>query len=341
MNEDILSDVLRTVRLSGAIFFDVTGSSPWVAETPPAASLISYVMPGVQHLIEYHVITSGFGWATLLDSAEEPVRLAPGSIIMFPQGDGHVLSSEPRMRADVDMSIFQQQEGLSPPYYIEQFGGGPEITRMMCGFIGCDVMPFNPVIQALPRMIHIPHGYASEDGWLGSLIKAIMQEGRKQRMGTDCILSRLSELIFIEVVRSYMESLPDQATGWLAALSDRNLSRAIRLIHSDPKRFWNLELLAKEVGVSRTVLINRFTEQLGVAPMTYLNNWRMQLAAKMLLAERVTVAHIAGEVGYESEAAFSRSFKRSTGLSPGAWRREHTADMPSAAESTLGAVAAT
>ena len=319
MKEDILSDVLRSVRLTGAVFFDVAASSPWVAEAPAAVSLAPRVMPGAQHVIEYHVITSGVGWATLIDSEDDPVRLSPGSVIMFPQGDRHVLSSRPQMRAQPNVEIFDQPKDQSPPFYIEQFGGGPDKTRLICGFLGCDVRPFNPVIQALPRMVHIPDGYTAGDGWLSSLIKAIMKESRKQRVGAHNVLSRLSELIFIEVVRSYMESLPATATGWLAALADRHVGRAIHFLHDNPKRAWTLELLAREVGVSRTVLVSRFTDHIGVAPMTYLTNWRMQIAASMLVSG-ATVAKVASEVGYESEAAFSRTFKRCTGIAPGAWR---------------------
>lgn len=322
MKGDILSDVLRSVRLSGAIFFDVAASSPWVAEAPVAEVIAPRVMPGAQHVIEYHVITSGSAWATLIDSDEEPVRLAPGSVIMFPQGDRHALSSKPEMRAEPNLGIFEQPENLHPPFYIEQFGGGPDKTRMICGFLGCDVRPFNPVIQALPRMVHIPGGYTTADGWLSNLIEATMREGRKRRAGSHNVLARISELIFIEVVRSYMESLPRGATGWLAALSDRHVGRAIQLLHDDPKRAWTLDSLAREVGVSRSVLVNRFSRHLGVAPMTYLGNWRMQIAAGMLVSGGTTVARIASEVGYESEAAFSRTFKRCTGISPGAWRMQ-------------------
>jgi AraC-like DNA-binding protein len=326
MKADILSDVLKTVRLSGAIFFDVEASSPWVAEAPSASTIASLVMPTAGHVIEYHVITTGFGWACLIDGDEEPIRLAPGSIIMFPQGDSHVLSSQPKMRAEPNYADFHQPEELSPPYYIRKLGSGSDKTSMICGFLSCDRLPFNPIIQALPRMIHVPDGYTAGDGWLSNLIKCIMKESRNRRIGSDGVLTRLSELIFIEVLRSYMESLPSDATGWLAALSDPHVGRAISLMHTDPKRSWSLPMLSKEVGVSRTVLISRFAESLGVAPMKYLSNWRMQVAAGMLAGETTTIAGIAAEVGYESESSFSRAFKRSTGWSPGAWRkRRHDA----------------
>lgn len=323
MREDILSDVLQTVRLSGAVFFDVAASSPWTAEAPSAAVLAPLVMPHAQHVIEYHVITSGFGWATLIDADEEPVRLAPGSIIMFPQGDPHVLSSTPGVRAEPNLAIFDQPEHLSPPFYVQHFGDGPEETRMICGFIGCDLLPFNPIIHTLPRIVHVPNGYTRGDGWLSNLIRTIMKESRKHRVGAQSVLSKLSELLFIEVVRCYMESLPDGATGWLAALADPRVGRAVQLLHDDPKRAWTLEILARDVGVSRSVLVNSFAEHLGVAPMAYLINWRMQLAARMLTDGGMTIARIAAAVGYESEAAFSRTFKRCTTLSPGAWRTRH------------------
>lgn len=325
MKNDILSDVLHTVKLSGAVFFDVSASSPWVAEAPPMSSIAPRIMPEAQHVMEYHVITSGFCWATLLDSAEAPVRLTPGSVIMFPQGDQHVLSSEPNMRTSPNMSIFERATVEAPPFYLRQLGDGPDDTRMTCGFIGCDTLPFNPIIQTLPRMIHIPDGYNRADGWLRELINTIMKETRRRRVGMQSVLAKLSELLFIEVVRCHAESLPAEARGWLAALADARIGRAIKALHRDPKRSWTLDILAREVGVSRTVLVNCFSEHLGMAPMTYLSKWRMQLAARMLADGNATIAQIAEEVGYESEAAFSRSFKRSTGVSPGAWRSERAA----------------
>lgn len=321
MKKDTLSDVLASARLSGAIFFDVAASSPWVAEAPAAETIAPNVMPDAQHVMMYHVITSGCGWATLIDADEGPVQLTPGSVVMFPQGERHVLSSAPNMRAEPDPSLFDQPPEATPPYYVEQFGDGPEETRMICGFIGCDILPFNPVIETLPRMLHVPEGYTRADGWLRGLIQAITRESRERRVGAQSVLSRLSELLFIEVVRDFAASLSDDATGWLAALADPHVGRAIRLLHEDPAHPWTLEGLAKAVGVSRTVLVERFTEYVGVAPMTYLTNWRMQLAARMLTDSATTNARIAAAVGYESEAAFSRAFKRSTGVSPGAWRK--------------------
>jgi len=322
MGRDILSSVLGAVRLSGAVFFDVAASSPWVAEAPPASTLAHRVLPGAQHVIEYHVVTSGSGWATLVDTDAEPVRLGPGSVVMFPQGDSHTLASSPGMRAKPDLSVYDQPHELTPPFYLEQLGGGPDEVRLICGFLGCDRLPFNPVIQALPRIIHIADGYTAGDGWLSSLITAIKQESHKQRLGAESVLSKLSELLFIEVVRCYMESLPRETQNWFTALSDPHVGRAIRRMHEDIRRPWTLDELAREVGVSRTILIERFKAYLDIAPMGYLFNWRMQIAAGMLVGDGSSLSRIGAKVGYESEAAFSRAFKRATGMPPAAWRAQ-------------------
>jgi AraC-like DNA-binding protein len=226
------------------------------------------------------------------------------------------------MRAKPDLSAYDQPEELSPPFYLEQFGGGPDEARLICGFLGCDRLPFNPVIQALPRIIHIADGYTAGDGWLSSLISAIMNESGKQRLGAESVLSKLSELLFIEVVRCYMESLPRETQNWFTALSDPHVGRAIRLMHGDIRRPWTLAELAREVGTSRTILIERFKSYLDVAPMTYLFNWRMQIAAGMIAGHASSLSRIGANVGYESEAAFSRAFKRATGISPAAWRAQ-------------------
>jgi AraC-like DNA-binding protein len=329
MNTDILADVLRTVRLSGAIFFDANASAPWVAEAPPGAVLAPRLLLGAQHVIEYHIVTSGHCWASIIGADSAPLQLAPGSIIVFPHGDAHVLSSAPHMRGSPDMSLYRRPgDGELLPFYLEQRGGGTDHTRLICGFLGCDVSPFNPLIQALPKLLHIADGYNSGDGWLGSLINATRKESSDKRVGSGSVLAKLSELIFIEVVRRYIESLPPEASGWLAALTDPHIGRAIKLLHDQPQRAWNLAELAHAVGMSRTVLVERFTSYTGVPPMTYLLNWRMQIAAGMLAEGTSTIARIAADIGYMSEAAFSRAFKRSAGQAPAAWRENIARTMP-------------
>lgn len=324
MSAEILSDVLRTVRLTGAIFFEVEARAPWVAEAPPTSELAERVMPGAEHVIEYHIVVSGECWASRAgeDRATPPTRLGPGGIVIFPQGHGHVLSSAPDMRPDPAIDLYRQpQSDERQPYPLRKTDGAEE-TRLICGFLGCDARPFNPLIEALPPLIHIADGYGG-DGWLGDLIRATVDESRSRRLGGGSVLSRLSELIFIEVVRRYAESLPDRNAGWLGALRDPQVGRALRLMHGQPDRAWTLRDLASEAALSRSLLAERFTATLGVPPMTYLQNWRMQIASGLLARGSMTVAKIAAEVGYDSEAAFSRAFKRVTGVSPGAKRAAH------------------
>ncbi len=323
MSADILSDVLKEVHLSGALFFDVEGCAPWIAEAPPSCEFKALIMPRAQHVINYHVVANGECWVRLLDREEEPILLRAGSVIVFPKGTTHVLSSEPGMRAPFDPAIFDapQPEGLKP-LMLSRNGDGPQTVRLICGFLGCDVLPFNPLLEALPRMLVITDGYSERDGWLASLIRAAASEGNDRRDGGRNVLSRLSELIFIEAVRIYAERLPQDARGWLAALRIPHVARAIALLHDDPARAWTLTSLARASGVSRTVLAATFKETLGVPPMSYLASWRMQLAAGLLADTDTPVYTVAEAVGYEFEASFSRAFRRATGLSPGIWRSD-------------------
>lgn len=320
MSSEVLSDVLRTVRLTGAIFFDVTSRAPWVAEAPATADLAGMVLPGSEHVIEYHVVLSGECWAARSNGDNEPpVRLTAGSIVIFPHGHGHVLSSGPGMRARPEMDLYRLPAvDQRLPHVLRKDEGGEE-TQLICGFLGCDRRPFNPVVEALPPMLHIEDGFGG-DGMLAGLIRATVAESRSRRLGGESILSRLSELIFIEIVRRHAETLPADAGGWFAALGDPQVGQALRLMHAEPARGWTLVELAREAGLSRTGLAERFTSALGVPPMTYLQNWRMQVASSLLLAGAMTVAQVAEAVGYDSEAAFGRAFKRVTGSSPGARR---------------------
>lgn len=323
MAADILSDVLKEVHLSGALFFDVEGCAPWVAEAPPSREFKALIMPRAQHVINYHVVANGECWVRLLDREEEPILLRAGSVIVFPKGTTHVLSSEPGMRAPFDPAVFDapQPEGLKP-LMLSRNGDGPQTVRLICGFLGCDVLPFNPLLDSLPSMLVITDGYSERDGWLASLIRAAAAEGQDRRDGGRNVLSRLSELIFIEAVRIYAERLPQDARGWLAALRIPHVARAIALLHGDPARAWTLSSLARASGVSRTVLASTFKETLGVPPMSYLTSWRMQIAAGLLADTDTLVYTISEAVGYESEASFSRAFRRATGLSPGIWRSD-------------------
>jgi len=318
VSADVLSDVLSAVRLTGAVYFDFDLSSPWVAETPPAREIAATVMPGAQRVIEYHVIAQGACWGHAV--GQEPFRMQEGDLFVLPQGDAHVLSSAPGMRGTPDLSKFARRSTPLPLVY-EMGGGGPERARLVCGFLGCDERPFNPLLTALPPVIHLPAGgEGATTEWLGMLLNIALKESGSARAGAENILARLSELMFVEAIRRYIETLPSAQTGWLAGLRDPVIGQALAALHGEPREAWTVEALARIVGVSRSVLAERFTEMVGQPPMQYLALWRMQLASR-LLAEGGQVAAVAGAVGYESEAAFSRAFKKLVGQAPGTWRR--------------------
>ena len=319
MSADVLSDVLSAVRLTGALYFDFDLSSPWVAETPAAREIASTVMPGAQRVIEYHLVARGECWGHAV--GQPPMRLREGDLFVLPQGDAHVLSSAPGMRGTPDLSKFARRSTPLPLVY-EMGGGGPERARLVCGFLGLDERPFNPLLSALPAVIHLT-GEESKapSGWLVMLHNIAVSESGRARPGTENVLARLSELMFVEAVRRYLETLPSAETGWLAGLRDPVVGRALAELHGQPRERWTVEGLARVVGVSRSVLAERFTALLGQPPMQYLALWRMQLASRRL-ADGGTVAEVATAVGYESEAAFSRAFKKLVGQAPAAWRKD-------------------
>jgi AraC-like DNA-binding protein len=322
MSTDTLSEVLRAVRLTGVVFFSVDASSPWVAEAPPARELGVHIMPGVEHVIEYHVVKSGTCWAGVVD--EEPVLVEAGDVIVFPQGDAHVLSSKPGMRGAAE-SVSARTPPARLPIAIKKDGGGPEHAQLICGFLGCDVRPFNPLLGVLPRMIHIPRRAA--DGVFSNLVALALAESEAGREGSEVVLARLSELLFVEVVRSYLATLPPEQRGWLAGLRDAQVGRALGKLHDDPARNWTLDDLAREIGMSRSMLAEDFAHFVGVPPMQYLAQWRMQIAATLLSTTTLGLGEIAARVGYGSEAALSRAYKRLVGVAPADWRRGKRGDV--------------
>ena len=317
MSFDPLSEVLRTVRLTGAVFFDVEAAAPWAVSAPKGCDIAARVLPGAQHLISYHVITSGSCWAGLQD--EPPVRLEAGDVIVFPQGDAHRMASAPELRAAApDLEVYTPPPGTLLPLPVREGGEGRERTHFVCGFLGCDVRPFNPLIATLPRLMHVSDRGDSA-GRLRQFIEVAVAESRERRAGGESVLARLSELMFIEVVRRQIEALPPEQTGWLAGLRDEHVGRALAAMHQSPTRPWSLEELAREAGLSRSTLAERFTFLVGQPPMQYLARWRMQVAAG-LLARGAKVGAVALDVGYDSEAAFSRAFKKLVGSPPATWR---------------------
>ena len=319
MSFDALSEVLRAVRLKGAVFFDVDAGAPWAAEAPAACVVGPGIMPGVDHVIEYHVIAEGECYATLLVGSGDVVKLKAGDVVAFPQGDPHVMSSRPGMRAEPDLEAHCSPLASGLPIPI-RVGEGDERARLVCGFLGCDARPFNPLINAMPRMIHVPSN--GDEEWMKRFIDFAKMEAAQKRAGGATMLAKLGEIMFIDLVRRHLEGLSADDANWLAGLKDRQIGKALNLLHAAPGEDWTLERLAKATGMSRSTLAERFTHFVGRPPMQYLTLWRMQLASEMLLEGDASMAQIASKIGYESEAAFSRAFKRTVGLAPAQWRDE-------------------
>jgi AraC-like DNA-binding protein len=329
MSQDTLSDVLRAVRLRGAVFYYIDGSSPWVAEAPPASEIIPGIMPGAEHMIEFHAVAQGSCWAAI--AGEPAVRLNESDIILFPQGDAHVMSSAPGMRApNADKEVFFAPRPPQLPYALSLRGsevttarldgGGRDRSTIVCGFLGLDARPFNPLLAALPRVMHVSGSTLGPDSWVASFFRAAVIESNQRRPGGEAVLERMSEMLFVEVLRRYLDNLPAGQTGWLAGMRDPSIGRVLALLHEKPDSAWTLERLADDAAMSRSTLHERFVHFIGQPPMQYLAQWRMQVAAGLLRDTKAKLIEVALGVGYESEAAFSRAFKRAVGVAPGAWR---------------------
>jgi len=330
MSGDPLSDVLRAVRLRGALFYYIEGRSPWVAEAPAACEIIPAIMSGVDHMIEFHGIVRGSCWATPVGDA--PIRLDEGDVILFPQGDAHVMSSAPGMRAGVvDKALYFTPRPPQLPFSLaftregvttaRLDGGGEDEVTIVCGFLGCDARPFNPLLAALPRVLRVSSATLGRDSLVSEFLRAAVSESNQKRPGGEAVLELMSKAMFVDVLRRYVDSLPPDQTGWLAGVRDAGVGRALARMHEQPGAPWTLERLAEETAMSRSVFHDRFVHFVGQPPMQYLTQWRMQVAAGLLHETPAKLIEVALEVGYESEAAFSRAFKRVVGLSPGAWRK--------------------
>jgi AraC-like DNA-binding protein len=328
---DVLSDVLRAVRLTGAVYFDINARAPWVAASPPTATICANVMPDFERVISFHIMLDGHCYAYLADDSEPPLKLETGDAIIFVRGEPHIMASDPTKRAQPEMSMYHRPTDRPLPFVFNEFGGAGEKARVVCGYLGCDAAPFNPILEALPHIMHVKSSTAG-GRLIHELIRTALQESQSPRAGGETILSKLSELMFLQAIRDHIETLTTSSKGWLSGLRDRHVGAALALMHGRPVEPWTLDTLSKEVGLSRSAFAERFTEYMGTPPMQYLGNWRLQLAARALERQGTSVAQAAAEVGYESEAAFNRAFKRLVGVPPGAWRRGRGAAQTPAAE---------
>jgi AraC-like DNA-binding protein len=315
---DAFSELLSAVKLKGALFFNAEFGEPWGLISPASASVAPYLLPGAEHLIIFHLLTEGSAFVQL--EAGQPVRLSAGQIVMFPHGDAHRMGNgEPSELMDqAGMMEMLQCRSLERT----RAGGDGEVTRFVCGFMACDPQLCRPVIAGLPHVVTVNIRAAESGQWLEASIRRLVDEAGSNEPGSEAMLAKVSEALFVETLRLYIAALPAEQTGWLAGARDPVVGRSLAILHSRVGHPWTIAELAKEVGMSRSSLLERFDRYLSEPPMAYLTRWRLQLAARRLTSTPRSVAEIAGEVGYESEAAFSRAFKRQFGTPPATFRRE-------------------
>jgi AraC-like DNA-binding protein len=233
------------------------------------------------------------------------------------------MSSSPGLRAPPNLSIYDLVASAPLPFPVK-LGEGPADVHLVCGFLGCDARPFNPLLASLPRVLRASARDGSPGGWLSGFMEVAEAEARSRRPGGEGVLARLSELMFVEMVRRHLEALPPDCTGWLAGLRDPHVGKALAVLHERPGHPWTLDGLGHEAGLSRSALAERFAALVGEPPIQYLARWRMQVAASLLATTHDGIAAIGARVGYASEAAFNRAFKKLVGVPPATWRRRRS-----------------
>lgn len=314
---DALSDILRVTRLTGGVYLHAEFFEPWCMVAQLTPEHCEPLLRPASHLILYHYVVEGRIGVRMSDGTTFEIRA--GEIVLFPRNDVHLLGS------DLDRPPVRGSDVIRPPsdggLKAIRLGGDGSRSQIICGCLGCDGVESNPLISSLPASLHFNIDETVGAEWIRSTFHYAAAEVAASRPGSETVLAKLSELLFVEAVRRYAESLPPEQVGWLAGLRDRYVGRTLALFHGDPARNWTVSDLGRAVGLSRSALADRFTRLIGQAPMQYLANWRMQIAAQELQNTDASLMQVAEKVGYESEAAFSRAFKKAFGTAPATWRR--------------------
>jgi AraC-like DNA-binding protein len=313
---DALSQTLRVVRLVGAIFINAKFTAPWAYQSPQAATAAPLLEPGAESVVIFHLITAGQCYVEL--AGEPAVELRGGDVVVFPQGDAHIMSSAPGVPTARGARLAQVL-ARRPRQLV--YGGGGDTTRLVCGYLACDLRLARMLFAGLPALLKVNVRGSSAGAWLEASLRYALAEARSPRPGGEGVLAKLAEVLFIEVLRLYVNEQSTGRIGWLAGVGDRIVGAALTALHARPAQPWTLEELAQAAGTSRSVLAERFTALVGSTPMQYLTQWRMLLAANLLCGSNAPLARIAEDVGYQTDTAFSRAFRREYGAPPAAWRR--------------------
>jgi AraC-like DNA-binding protein len=317
---DPLSDILKSLKLEGAVFIDAEFAAPWCVRSSYGLNNAEPLLPEGGHVVFFHLVTRGACKVRLAEGGETLEAVA-GDLIMFPHDDQHLLGSDldllPVCSSDTIRGSASDGKQLVK---LKLDAGGGAGTHCVCGFVVCSRALLRPFLDALPRLLRIPLGDGPAAALVQELVRTGVSESSAERPGSASIRTKLSELLFVEAMRRYADSLPPERRGWLAGLQDLHIGRTLALLHGDPGNAWTVESLARQVGLSRSALAERFVELVGQTPIQYLTRWRLALAAQALREEATPISRLAERSGYESEAAFSRAFKREFGMAPSAWR---------------------
>jgi len=314
---DVLSEVLKLVKLGGAVFYNGEFSSPWSVYAAPSQELARHFRTGTENVIVYHLLSEGRASVRLENG--DRIALEAGDIVMLPHGDTHIVENGPPSKPvdDSQHLIDILSQGLK----LWRVGGGGEVTRFVCGYMACDPRLGQVFLSGLPPVFKVSIRQNASGRWLENSIRFSVDQASHSQPGGEAVLAKLSEVLFVETLRTYIADLPENQTGWLASARDAEVGRVLALMHQNPAHPWTIAALAEEAGISRSVLVERFRHYLNQSPMAYLTRWRLQLGGQMLSSTSHSVAQIAAEVGYESEAAFNRAFKREFEIPPARFRR--------------------
>ena len=320
---DVLADVMRAISLKGALYFEVHASDPWISMNPSMDQIGSSMMPDTDHVIPFHIILEGNIFTKLGDDSYGPVSIGAGDVLMLPTGGKHIITSdlETWEGTPADVDFYKSAARSSKPFTMMNIGENGDKANLICGYLGCDRSPFNPLVGILPNMLVLKN-CLGEDKLMRELVNTAVLESKANSSGAHTMVAKLSELMFLRALRQCMDTLDsNNVQNWLTALKDKHIGQVLELIHNDPTKKWTLEALSKSTGMSSSSLSERFHRFVGEPPMSYLARWRMELAGR-LLKQGLMVEAVAHEVGYSSESAFQRTFKKIMGTSAGQWRKQ-------------------
>lgn len=311
---DVLSDVLHAIRLEGAIFYSGEFNEPWCVDIPQGAELAQVLKPGAQSLVICHTVLEGRCWVQIPRCAA--VAVHAGETVVIPHGDSHIIGSGMQY-APVSIDHLVRVE---PQINALCYGGKGDRSLVVCGWFAYEQGTPNPLLTAMPRIFTASMSNRPSGPWIEQSVRYAVSEAAAGLPGSGAVATKVAESLFVETLRGYIETLPPHHLGWLAGLRDRQVGKCLELIHNQLAKDWTVESLAEAVHVSRSVMAQRFNKLVGMPPIQYLIRWRLATAARLLRNERMSIGRVSEVVGYESEASFSRAFKKELGVSPRQWR---------------------